>query len=125
MADAVVRQVDETNLHTLGALTGDVEKTYLHAVERVGIVDGTPLPATHHARRDIQQTRQLQAAVHALGDVADTTELETTELVSRRIGDARQLQTTAAIDSHGRDDAELQTLDAILRADNAYRKLLR
>ena len=47
MADGVVAEVDDTYLPALGTLAGYVEQTYLGTIQRVGIVDGTYLPAVH------------------------------------------------------------------------------
>ena len=73
VTNGVVREVDQTNLPSLQTLAGNIDDAQLHAVERVGIVGGTQLPATHHARRDIQNARPLQATIHACGNIAHAT----------------------------------------------------
>ena len=100
MADAVIRQVDQSHLPALGALAGNVEHAYLCTVQRVGIVEGTQLQAALHGRRHIQDARQLHALVHTCRDVADTTQLQSVELLSRCIGEARQLHAVTTVSSH-------------------------
>ena len=51
----------------------DVHQTNLMADTVVRQVDESHLPALHHGRRDVQDTRPLQTAIHASCDIADTT----------------------------------------------------
>ena len=53
--DAVVTEVDNTNLPAIRALASDVEHTNLRTFQRVGIVDGTQLPTVHLSRRDVKK----------------------------------------------------------------------
>ena len=124
MADAVVRQVDESYLPSLRTPAGNIEDADLRTVQRVGIVDGSPLPATHHGRRDVQDARQLQTAGHAPRDVADATQLQAIEQMCRRVGDTRQLESAATVFRNRRDDTHLDGFHRILSAENSHMKML-
>ena len=86
MADAVVRQIDQTHLPTLGALTGHVEQTDLGTIQRVGIVDGSQLQTAHHGLGYVQHTRYLRTTIHARRHVVGSTYLPTVEDACRSIG---------------------------------------
>ena len=85
---------------------------------------GANLRATHHARRYIQQGRQLHTVVHTLVDVADSAQLNAVEGMCRRIRDTRQLQAVSAIGGYRRYDTELNALRRVLYADYADRTFL-
>ena len=116
--------IDDTKLPSALDMTSGIENTNLRALQRIGIVEGRNLPATHFARSYIQHTAQLHAFVHILGQVCDSTELHTIEGGTRIVGECRQLQTLSTIGSYRRNDTHLNALRRVLNADYSYGRAL-
>ena len=56
-AGEIIAEVDETELESPGIAVVDIDKPYLHAAERVGIVVDAALHAPHIPRSDVEATK--------------------------------------------------------------------
>ena len=100
--------IDNAELQTLRLPQRNVQQSYLHTSQRVGIVIGAQLQATHCFRYNICQTAYLNTSLYAHCYIRETAQLQTSEGCSYDIGKSRQLN-TVYMSRHVGDGCQLQT----------------